>query len=57
MTKNSTQAHRCEAPARTQEARLTKLPDEQLAHVQGGGWRFQRALSIAEDPSMGPAAL
>jgi hypothetical protein len=58
MTKNTTTPTRAsEAPARTAEDRLTRLPDEQLVQVQGAGWRFQRDFTLAEDPPVGSAAL
>lgn len=58
MTKNTpTPTRASETPARTTEAHLTRLPDAQLEHVQGGGWRFQRDFTLAEDPPVGSAAL
>jgi hypothetical protein len=58
MTKNTpTPTRASQTPTRTAEDRLTRLPDEHLEHVQGGGWRFQRDFTLAEDPPMGSAAL
>jgi hypothetical protein len=58
MTKNTpTHTRASEAPVSKPEPSLTGLPDEHLVHVQGGGWRFQRDFTLAEDPPAGSAAL